>query len=984
MSMMILGTISSLPVFANHPPQYDIANIKNYGVREGLSQVTVHDIAQDNDGYIWLATQSGIDKFDGYTFTHFGQHQEAGKGLSGSLVYSIEVDKKSGDLWVGTINGLDVLRFSDQTFEAVELRKHDGELEKQVQTILIDNKQNIFVSTPKVLFMQKSGEAGFVPISMPNQDATIYDVISQQGKRLLVASSDGVLSYNLDTGEWQEELLTQIEATALALDNAGFLWVGTSGNGIYRADVLGQSFGNIVNITLKDGFSDSYINDIEQMNDNSIWVATNNGASIFPDPNQIKFVNIASHNVNGNSKRSDSIQSLFNTDTSLILFGTYTKGFGVLDLNSSMFQKLDLKHHEFTYFITQQADDTLWLSTKQGVIKVNKDSKIEGPWQRKQIKKSIFKISAMVFDETKQRLWLASKKGVGKIDEGNDYIEDVALLDDFIYSIQLHKDGNLWAGSRHQGLRLIDSNTYEVLKYYDIPMATTILPISEDELWVATTGGLFLINPLTDEIRKFVNDSSDSDSLAHDVLTWISKRDENSFYIGTLGHGLHLLELDKNNSNPKFSPLFANEELTQSSIGAVVDDNNGFLWVSTSQFIFRVNLASESVEVFDENDGVNSNGYYIGAYAVKSDDTIIFVGDQGATYFHPEEINKPDSIPNLQFTRVAVLNSNDSHGIEEKFGSVKNIVDSVTKIILSPEDILISIEFAALEFGSPESIEYAYRLIGFDDRWQYLNSKNRTVTYTNLDPGSYIFEVKSTNRYGVWSDNPQRMPVLVTPPWYKTTLAITCFGLLTIILVFLVFRWRTYALHQRSAMLFQRVKEKTAELQLANNQLTLLTTLDPLTQVYNRRGFTDAVSKEFSKYKRNNELFSVILIDIDFFKKINDKYGHEAGDQVLVKFAKVLQECTRDYDILARWGGEEFIVLLPNTKLKDAINIANKYRETIRDEDFIVGSSSIRVSLTAGVANIDNFSSVDECIKRADNLLYEGKSLGRNQVLPML
>ena len=131
-------------------------------------------------------------------------------------------------------------------------------------------------------------------------------------------------------------------------------------------------------------------------------------------------------------------------------------------------------------------------------------------------------------------------------------------------------------------------------------------------------------------------------------------------------------------------------------------------------------------------------------------------------------------------------------------------------------------------------------------------------------------------------------------------------------------------------------------------------------------------------------MFSIILIDIDFFKRINDDYGHESGDKVLVRFAEILQECARDYDILARWGGEEFIVLLPNTQLKDAINIANKYRQRIGAEAFKVNNGSIHVSLTAGVANIQSDDSIEACIKRADNLLYEGKNLGRDQVLPML
>ena len=204
----------------------------------------------------------------------------------------------------------------------------------------------------------------------------------------------------------------------------------------------------------------------------------------------------------------------------------------------------------------------------------------------------------------------------------------------------------------------------------------------------------------------------------------------------------------------------------------MVNDNLGYLWIATEKYIFRANIESGNVDMFAENEGVNSTGYYIGAAATKDDGTIVFVGDEGVTYFQPKNIKKPDTMPDLQFTSVSVLNGKDSHGIEDRYDKFRSLADSVTKVVLSPDDILLKVEFAALEFGSPQSIEYAYRLICFDDRWQYLDSKNRAVTYTNLDSGGYILEVKSTNRYGLWNDKPQRMPILVTLPWWRTAWAV--------------------------------------------------------------------------------------------------------------------------------------------------------------------------------------------------------------------
>jgi len=984
LGLLSLGIILSSPAQGSYQAKFEAPTIKKYSVVDGLSQATVYDIAEDNNGYIWLATQSGIDKFDGYTFTHFGQSTDTNKGLSSSIVRSLEIQPNTGDLWIGTINGLDVLRASEQTFESIELRNHQGELDTDVRTILVDQQHNIFVGTLKAMYLQKNGQQGFLPISMPNQANTIHDIISQNNKKLLIATSNGVLSYDKQSEIWRDELLPRIEATAIEIDSFGNLWVGSAGQGVFRAEPRENSFANVINISAKDGFSDSFVSDIEQMTDGSVWVATTNGASIFSDPNELTFTNISSSSNAVNSATSDAIRTLFNTASGLILFGTSTEGFGVLDLDSNMFKNLDLEKGQSYYFVAKQADDSLWFSTKSGVIKLNKDNSIEGPWKHQQVSQSVNKMRSLVFDEKNKSLWVASQLGLGKITSESQFIQEMAFHDMAIYSVQLGSNGNLWVGSESQGLQVLDVNTNKILKSYDIPMATYILPISTEELWATTIDGLFLINPTTHAVRKFINETDNEDSLPHNVLTWISKRDETSFYVGTSGHGLLMLELGDGNITPKFTRLFANEKLANSSVAGVISDNVGNIWIATERYIFRANLDSGSVDMFDENEGVNSTGYYVGAAAAKNDGTIVFAGDEGVTYFRPEDIQKPDAMPRLQFTRIAIINGKDSHGLEEKYGTVKSLADSVSRVVLSPDDILLKIEFAALEFGSPQSIKYAYRLIGFDDRWQYLDSKNRAVTYTNLDPASYILEVKSTNRYGLWNDQPQRMQILVTPPWWQTTWAIITFGILALLAVFFIFRWRTIALHKRSVMLYQNVQEKTLELQLANEQLTLLTTLDPLTQVYNRRGFTDAVGKEFSKYKRSNELFSIILIDIDFFKRINDEHGHETGDQVLIKFANILSQCTRDYDILARWGGEEFIVLLPNTQLKDAINIANKYREIIRKEKFMVNNISLRVSLTAGVANIQDYVSVDECIKRADNLLYEGKNLGRDQVLPML
>ncbi len=971
-------------VMCSDASQYQTSRIKSYGVSDGLKQTSVYDIALDKNGYIWLATQSGIDKFDGYNFTNYGQSDIPGKGPSGSLIYNLEIHPISGDIWIATVNGLNVLRSETQLFELFELYDHQGKSDKSIKIIFIDSDQNIYAGTDRGLYRKRADENEFTIVSMPNQATVIIDVISLNKDKLLVATSNGVMSYHKKTEVWRDEILLKLEVTALEIDKQGYLWAGTKAQGLFRAKIDDDTFSAVTSVVSTVGFSDSIINDIQQMNDDSIWVGTTRGIFIFPDPNNFSFINLVNRANDSETKVENNVGKLFKTDKGLIFFATYSSGFKVLDLNSTMFSRFFLYPNQVSYFVTKEANDSLWVATKEGVYKINPDKSVEGPWIGRSEKESINQVKTLAFQDKTNTLWIGSRLGLGKLVPGDTYIKDIGIKNASVYSITVGLDENIWVGTWTEGLYVFDPIANRIVKNFDLPMATRILPVSDTLVLVSTANGLILINPQTDEVRKLNNDPEDVNSLVHDVVTWISVRDENSYYVGTQGHGLLLLELSDINGEAKFSRLFLNTGLSASSIAAVVEDEGGNLWVPTESKIFRANLESGRVDAFDHNDGVNSTGYYIGSYAKKNDGTVVFAGDRGVTYFSPELIEKPEDLPRIHFTRIAILNENDSRGINEKFNIVPNEESTVTRITLTPDDILVSIEFAAIEFGSPESIEYAYRLIGFDDRWQYVDSKNRTATYTNLRPGTYILEAKSTNRYGVWNDKPQRMTIQVLPPWWQTVWATITFGLIAIVLVFVIFRWRTYALHKRSVTLYQNVQEKTIELQMANEKLTLLTTLDPLTQVYNRRGFTDAVGKEFSKYKRSNELFSIILIDIDFFKRINDEYGHEAGDEVLIKFANVLAQCMRDYDILARWGGEEFIVLLPNTELKDAINIANKYRETIRDEVFVVADKSLRVTLTAGAADINGYTSVDQCIKRADDLLYEGKNLGRDQVLPML
>lgn len=162
-------------------------------------------------------------------------------------------------------------------------------------------------------------------------------------------------------------------------------------------------------------------------------------------------------------------------------------------------------------------------------------------------------------------------------------------------------------------------------------------------------------------------------------------------------------------------------------------------------------------------------------------------------------------------------------------------------------------------------------------------------------------------------------------------------------------------------------------------ELHYFSTVDPLTKQYNRRYFNDMLSKEFSRYKRNSEAFSIILFDIDHFKKFNDTYGHDVGDLVLIHVAKAAKATVRENDIVCRYGGEEFIVLMPSTTIHDAYVVAERVRKVIEKLAVPTPHGDLSVNISLGVSVVTENATDETIVKQADQALYMSKQGGRNR-----
>jgi len=307
-------------------------------------------------------------------------------------------------------------------------------------------------------------------------------------------------------------------------------------------------------------------------------------------------------------------------------------------------------------------------------------------------------------------------------------------------------------------------------------------------------------------------------------------------------------------------------------------------------------------------------------------------------------------------------------------------------LIITPDANSISVEFSALDYSAPERNLYSYRLEGFDRNWINTDYTRRLASYTNLPPGLYTLQIRGSNRNGVWAEKSLSIPVRVLPAWYQTWLFRIAIALAAILLVVVLVQARTARLSKAKldlealiALRTQELSKSTEQLRQSKIQLEEIAFLDALTGLPNRRLFTERFENFKASATRGNKTFALLLIDLDRFKYINDTYGHDAGDAVLLKTTERLIQATRAVDVVARLGGDEFAILLDSSEPEMSIR---KVCERIMDScmaPIVFGNQQFIVTMSIGAAIYGAHGSFQaELYKSADMALYEAKGGGRN------
>lgn len=928
----------------------------------------VSAIHEDNQGRIWVGTRAGLARFDplNNNFIRFIAPGENARRLDVKAIIS---DGKDG-LWIATWGGIQHLDLPTATFRTFVHREGDPTslLHDDVNALALDRRGGLWAATwPGGLDYLAPGARGFAHFRVDQADAAnarLNNVRSLRFDRLhtlWIGSERGIVRWQ-DGRPWSTRARVaspQVRTHQLYLDGSGTVWAGT----------------------LSAGLS-SYA----EGRDRPARYVHRSG-----DPYSLP---------------ADNVRAILVDRTGMLWAGTFTDGVGISSLQNSGLKRIipfddtagDQRASNMMSAIADAGKGNLWLGGSSGLSLFAPQSGAVIARYRAAARGQGSLGSDMIYSLYRSPagpLWIGTANGLDRFEPRTGKFSTVHFgnpADDFVNSISAGSNDTLWLGTGNSVIRYhtvsgsVQSFSHRATdpRSRSVQGASCILEDRHGRVWIGSEngGGLDLLDPESGLVRHFRHRESDPSGLASDVVTSLHEDRSGRLWVGT-DKGLNEIIVSAG-GEIAIRQFRGAGGVGEVRVLSVQSDAAGQIWLSALNGLLKVDPGTGTALKYTDADGI-SDSFTVGAATTGADGTIYFGGMRGMTAVRPTEVGTRSAPPQVAIADVAVLNRPLTAAVRRSVW-VSGPLSAPSALSLSSEDLVFSIEFAALHFADPGKNSFLYMMEGFDSDWVAGDAQHRSATYTNLSPGHYRFRVRAFNDKGVPSIGEAAMAVEVRPPYWQTWWFRISVASLSALVFAAGYYWhiRRYIRHQKQLELL--VAARTSEIKEANQKLELLALTDGLTEVANRRAFDAALTREWKRAARRDSTLALILLDVDYFKLYNDHYGHQGGDQCLQKIAQLLSNrMRRPADLVARYGGEEFVLLLPDTGADAALHMAEAICIELANLAMPhVNSPHGVVTISAGVACVlaSQASAPSSLVAAADAALYVAKARGRNRACP--
>ncbi len=833
-------------------------------VENGLSNNSVNCLIEDRSGFIWFGTDDGLNRFDGYDVKIFRHIENEPESISDNGIWTLFEDD-DGYLWIGTKAG-ELNRYNPflDKFEYWHLDP-DNTSENSITCIYVDKKKNIWVGTYKNGLYQFDPEKKKINNWKynPKDQSSISNnyitgIAEDQENNLWISTYHGINKFNSaktsnsfrrfysdknDNNTISNNLIWNIIPSK---KNPHLLWI-TTASGLCYYNTEKSEFGRVnfqEDKQLQFGNSIASIIEEEKGEDNIYWIGTYAGLVRLEAKNN-KVQRFVSEKGNTRSLISNQINEMIKDRSGVIWIATQN-GVNYFSRKELRFNNVfsdyfiphklkDFNNYDITS-IEQNEDEYLLIGSHDGLFLFDRKNNSTTSFRE---------VNAWsLCNRGGNKFWIGTYgQGFKEINVNNKSINQIEIKSDiilpsfyrYVKSICQDKNGIVWIGFWGSGLVrynpfkdefntwINDNNDPFSLSYNDI---WSIIEDRFGNIWIGTNGGgLNLYDKGTDKFIRFSYTTDKNNLSSNTIYTLYESKNQNVndkttstiIWVGT-AYGLNKLvfnnfELITNNKNLNLSVKVYTVEngLPDNSIKSIIEDDEGNLWIGTSNGLSKFNPLTEKFINFSNADGLNGNDFNSGAVINTRGGVILLGSSKGFNIFNPLEIEQskyqpPVMITDFQLFNKSVRLSNDESPLK------KNIIYS-NQVLLAHDQNIFSFQFTALDYNSPQSVKYAYKMEGFDDEWVYAGSR-RYAAYTNLAPGNYKFMVKSTNSDGVWNENYASINVIINQPWWKTGWAYFLYFVIIILGLFAIRRFelnRTKLRNELKMRQFEAQKIKEIE-----------------------------------------------------------------------------------------------------------------------------------------------------------------------------
>lgn len=779
----------------------------------GLSHNQVNAVLKDSKGFMWFGTLSGLNRYDGYQFKTFKNDPRDSTTIVDDFVTGI-FELPGHKLYLETRGGPNIYDNVSQRFVR-DVRTYLKTLNisaNAIRDIIRDDQGNfwfngleagIFKYDPvskTTLHLKGSGNNAYTldktPVSAIQKD--------HHGNIWVIHRNKVVEMLDRNTGKVQKRIFnfrvakpTDFQDFRILVDQDLDLWIYTT-NTQHGIDYYSSTNGQMRYLDKGPGaLNNNLIAGLLQDNKGLIWIATDHGGVNLLNKRDFKVRYLLNKEDDPKSLSQNSITSLYKDPTGIIWIGTFKRGLSyyhekILKFPLYSHQGVNpsgLVYDDINRFVEDQQGN-LWIGTNGGGLfyfnrKTGQFKRFRhDPENPNSLSNDII---VSLFIDKAGTLWIGTYfGGLDRFENGrfHNYKHNPAnsssLADDRVWDILEDRQGRLWIGTLSGGLDLLDRET-DRFSHYKAGMPNSvgsdfISCLIEDRsgnIWIGTSEGVDKLTP-QGKFKHIKTEIGKQNSLINDIVYDLMEDSYGFIWIATRD-GLSRL-------NPKtmdFLNFDSRNGLTEKATLKVLEDADRNLWVSTANGLFKIIVKRDkqrrfaySFRKYDEHDGLQGSAFNANAGYKTRRGELLFGGANGFNLFNPADIKTDNSKPLIVLSELQISNKSVEIGepIDGRIPLNKSIVFTDT-LELKYSQNSITLSFAALNYFGPQKIKYRYKLEGFDQQWQELQENIRRATYTNLDPGEYLFKVMSTDASGNWVNNQASVRVVIKPPIWRTSIA---------------------------------------------------------------------------------------------------------------------------------------------------------------------------------------------------------------------